>query len=341
MLFSLHQKWIIYLAVAICLSFLSRIVYADADGDSKVQTHRSKAYGVLQMDSQKQLESGLKTEAVQLADAQNEFETTGKIITIEPLLALRERYLLAKAEHKAARARLNQAMQGLKRQEELFKNGISSKRSLQELEAQKLSESASVDAADVRLAAIASEIRLNWGHKLSEWALAEAANNLKPFLQGQDYLLLVAYPANRNPPNELAIVQVSESGLRADARPATLIAKAQLADNSAQGESYFFRLRGEHYRTGMKLSVWTPVSAIANTGVIVPESALIWYMDQAYVFVKEGENKFVRRALSGFSAAPGGYFVREGLKPGEELVTSGAQMLLSEELRQQIPDEDQ
>jgi hypothetical protein len=35
-----------------------------------------------------------------------------------------------------------------------------------------------------------------------------------------------------------------------------------------------------------------------------------------------------------------GYFVSEGLKPDEELVIIGGQMLLSEEMRGQIPDED-
>jgi hypothetical protein len=38
--------------------------------------------------------------------------------------------------------------------------------------------------------------------------------------------------------------------------------------------------------------------------------------------------------------APEGYFIDKDLTAGEEIVITGGQMLLSEELRGQIPDED-
>jgi hypothetical protein len=63
-------------------------------------------------------------------------------------------------------------------------------------------------------------------------------------------------------------------------------------------------------------------------------------MDQALVYIKTGEDTFSRRTLAHYSATADGYFIPDALNPGEQVVTLGAQMLLSEELRGQIPKED-
>ena len=75
-------------------------------------------------------------------------------------------------------------------------------------------------------------------------------------------------------------------------------------------------------------------------GVIIPKSALIWYMDQAFVFLKTTEETFSRRTLDHYLASADGNFIADAIKPGEQVVTKGAQMLLSEDLRGQIPKED-
>jgi len=58
------------------------------------------------------------------------------------------------------------------------------------------------------------------------------------------------------------------------------------------------------------------------------------------VYLKTAEDTFSRRTLEHYSASADGYFIPDGIKPGEQIVTKGAQMLLSEELRGQIPSED-
>jgi hypothetical protein len=63
-------------------------------------------------------------------------------------------------------------------------------------------------------------------------------------------------------------------------------------------------------------------------------------MDQAFVYLKTEEDTFSRRTLDHYSPMAGGYFISDAIKPGEQIVTKGAQMLLSEELRGQIPSED-
>jgi len=72
----------------------------------------------------------------------------------------------------------------------------------------------------------------------------------------------------------------------------------------------------------------------------VPKSALLWYLDQAFVYVKSAAGKFSKRVINGYTATPEGYFVSDGLEAGEQVVVIGGQLLLSEELRGQLQDDD-
>jgi hypothetical protein len=292
------------------------------------------------IDSVAQTKSGLKTLLAESVQHQAEFEAMGKVISIQPLLALKERYLIAQAELGGAKARLKQSAQSLKRQQDLFRHGISAKRSLQEHEALGSADQAALDADHARLVAIANEARLLWGKTLAEWALSNKADRLNDFLTGGRHLLQITLPANKQLASEIDTITIEPSGQRSKARSATLISRATLVENAIQGESYFFQANGDGLGIGMKVTAWIPEPRWGETGVIVPESALVWYMDQVYVYIKTAKDRFTRRAITSFSAVPEGYFVKQGISAGEEVVSTGGQMLLSEELRGRVPDED-
>jgi hypothetical protein len=90
----------------------------------------------------------------------------------------------------------------------------------------------------------------------------------------------------------------------------------------------------------MSITAWLPSESDQQTGVIFPKSALIWSMDQAFVYLKIDDDKFTRRAVNNYAATTSGYFINHTLKPDEQIVTIGAEMLLSEELRSQMSDDD-
>jgi hypothetical protein len=315
---------------------------ASVDGDESIKSKMQRIGGqpTVVVDSKTQVISGLKTMLVQPALHHAEFGAIGKVIGIQPLLALRERYLVSQAELNGAKARLKQAGQSLKRQQELFRHGITAKRSLQEQEAQGLADQARVDADNARLMAIANEARLYWGRELAEWALSDKAGKLTAFLSGRQYLFQIALPANKQLSDEVDTIFIEPSGQRNKARPAVLISRSTQADNTMQGESYFFQVGGDGLSVGMKVLAWIPQPAQGQSGIIVPESALVWYMDQVYVYIKIAKDTFARRIVEEFLTSPEGCFIKDGIKAGEEVVTTGGQMLLSEELRGQIPDED-
>ncbi|MDA1343193.1 MAG: hypothetical protein O2966_04860 [Proteobacteria bacterium] len=80
----------------------------------------------------------------------------------------------------------------------------------------------------------------------------------------------------------------------------------------------------------MKATAWIPVPTLGRSGVAIPETAVIWYMDQVYVYIKAAKDTYTRRLIKAFLLTPDGYFVKDVVKVGEEVVITGGQ----------IPDED-
>jgi hypothetical protein len=79
----------------------------------------------------------------------------------------------------------------------------------------------------------------------------------------------------------------------------------------------------------------------ARPGVIVPRSAVARYLGKTWVYVQAGEARFARRELAAEEPDEGGWFVASGFAPADRVVVTGAQILLSEELRSRIPGDEE
>ncbi len=316
--------------------------FADDDDDKPAAKlpNNTVALGTVSLSAKAQTLSGLQTATLTPVSHHPEFTAYGKAVNIQPLVDLRHRYLLTLSERGGAAARFQQAEQNIKRQQDLYREGATSKHNLQIQQAQWQTDKAQVDVSSVQGKAILDEARLNWGKKLTEWALATGADPLSGFLSGQKRLLHITLPVNKQLASDIHSIDVEAAGNRSTASKAELISIAPQTDTTVQGESYFFETDGSRIRTGMRVVAWIPEQDEGRDGVIVPKSALVWYMDQAFVYIKTAAEQFGRRAIDQYSVTAGGYFVGSGLSAGEQLVVTGGQMLLSEELRGQIPDED-
>jgi hypothetical protein len=91
----------------------------------------------------------------------------------------------------------------------------------------------------------------------------------------------------------------------------------------------------------MRMDAWIPRPGEPSKGVEVPGAAVIWYANKLWVYVQRENGLFVRQPLNEYEETRDGWFVTEGVKPGERVVISGAQMLFSEEFRSAIPSEDE
>ena len=284
--------------------------------------------------------AGIETMTLESANYRSEIVAYGKAIATQAVLALHHQYLQNLTEYQRIAARFQQSEQAIKRQQELFQEGVSAKRNLQEQQAQWQSDKAQLNAIQLQIQSMKEEVQLSWGDKLSAWILSEQTKSLAPFISGQQVLLQITLPSNRQWLEKSgATIFVESSGARSKAQPAQIISDAPQTDAGNQGNSYFFQTRAGTIKAGMNLTAWLPEQH-QQLGVIVPKTALVWAMDQVFVFIKTDEETFNRRQLSDYTATNEGYFVTNTVRPGDEIVSTGAQMLLSEALRGQIPDDD-
>jgi hypothetical protein len=115
------------------------------------------------------------------------------------------------------------------------------------------------------------------------------------------------------------------------------------ADVDAKTQAQGFILRADQppfaLRPGMALTAWLELPQKPRAGFAIPRSAVLRHDGRAWVYVQEEEEKFVRKPVTLDTPLDGdkGWFVPEGggIKADDLLVTTGAQSLLSEELKAQ------
>lgn len=294
----------------------------------------------INLSESKQTQAGIQTLRPLLTHFQAELQTTATVVDLQSLLNLREQYLTALAEQQGATAAVNYAKQAMSRTEALYRNGVNSQRQLQGLQMQLSSDQARLNSNRYRLQSLNENLLSNWGDTLAAWAKSHDNPTIQAFINTRQALLLVTLPANQSLPEPVTQIAVDPNGNRQNAQIAQLISKAPYGSEISQGETYFFQTPRSRLRTGMRLSAWVTAPGTAQTGFNIPHTALIWHAGQAGIYLKIAPGQFIRQPLQHYFPNAQGYFVAEKLPENAEIVTTGAQLLLSQELRAIIPTED-
>jgi len=297
-------------------------------------------FTVLALGPEIQKRSGLRTERLEPVTFAPEIAAFGRVLDMQPLLAERSRYTAARAQADVSRATLSAAKAEYDRLAALHRaeGDIATKR-IQQAQAQWKEAQAELRRYESQAASVRDETRQQWGSVLTGWALDGPSPEFERLIKNEDALLLVTLPPERSLPPDTETVQVARNGVRADAVPASYVAPSPIADPIVQGETYFFRTDARGLRAGMRLDVWVNEPKSAALGVIVPQSAVVWALGQAWAYIQIDNTHFVRRPVSTDVQAPGGWFVKDTVKPGDHIVIAGAQMLYSEESRSQFQEE--
>ncbi|MBL6934848.1 MAG: hypothetical protein ISR48_05490 [Alphaproteobacteria bacterium] len=317
---------------------------AEADDDDDDDISRVEIIDgvpMVTLDPAAQKQSGiiiLEAEAVRHTP---EFSAFGRVLDIQPLLDLRARYDEARVDLEVAQAALAASKKEAKRLKQL--RGDISAKTLQQAVAARDKDRARTSGARRALRSISDMARRQWGGTLAQSALGGEggeSDGFEPFVTGRDKLILVTLPAGKTMPSGVDNVAVFRNGGPESPLGADFISPAPQTDPVVQGETYFFRASAESLRSGMVVDVRISSAADARQGIIVPHESVVWYSGGAWVYLRADEDHFVRRAVPTVEETSAGWFVADALKPGDELVLGGAQMLLSEEFRWQIRGDD-
>ncbi len=191
--------------------------------------------------------------------------------------------------------------------------------------------------------ALSENIRIHtelaWGRVLAAELLDEKSRFLESVARGREVLIQVTLPLSET------LEKGADAHLyrnRETSRPivAKYVSPAPRVDPAIQGETHFYRATTQQLRTGMAVDVAVIPSTEPLSGIFVPETAVIWRDGQAWIYVQTTAENFERMVLSTDYKAVGGWFTQRPDWAGMDVVVVGAQVLLSEEFRTHLGDDD-
>ncbi len=121
---------------------------------------------------------------------------------------------------------------------------------------------------------------------------------------------------------------VSAPALGAAERAARVLGPAPGVATGLQARAVLVALDADPLPVGTALLGRIEADAVAR-GVELPASAIVWQGADPFVFVARGAGAFERRAVHVTASHRPGVSIADGVAPGDPLVVSGAQQLLS------------
>ena len=299
-----------------------------------VRVFTENGESVVKLDLDTQEKSGIAVNSLKVISRQEELKAYGVVVELQPLVELRNSFATAQAQVEKAQASLEASRKEYERLKTLRENQNVSVKVFQAAEAAWRSDSASERSAEVALEAIRATVGQQWGAVIGKW-LFEGSGEFERLMQRQDVLLKITLPpatrltsAPRN-----ARVQTQEGKFRS----ANLLSPAPSTDQRIQGMSFFYvaQAPSADLLPGMNVFAYLP-NGSETKGIVVPATAVVFWQGKTWIYVQKDSDRFVRHEIPTDTPVDDGWFVTRGLSPNDRIVTRGAQLLLSEELRSQI-----
>jgi hypothetical protein len=260
---------------------------------------------------------GVRTEEVKAAEYAEETLGFGTVIP-------RETIAQATAELATAEAAEKQSRSALARTRRLSGTPGAMSADVEETNARQ----ASVDSAALVLAR--QRLSATFGQK-APWSNGANPALLQDLADGRAQLVRATFPLGTLSGEIPKTLRASRIGEAAAGKgwKMSLIWSAP-ADASVPGRSFFALLRGSDLGEGERITVSAPVGA-AQAGVVIPAEAAVIKDGKFWCYVEEKPGTFVRTAIDTGRPFENGYFVAEGVKRGDKVVTNAAAQLVAKE----------
>jgi hypothetical protein len=274
--------------------------------------------------------------SLEAVSGRQEVTAPAVVLSAQDLVSLRNAALAAQTRIAKAQASLAVSRQEYERLRKLYQdNQNASEKALQAAEGTFLSDQAEAQAAYQERELQAATAQQGWGNVVADW-VRDGSPFLQPIFNQSELLVQVTIPPDEasTAPHKIALDPPSGKRLQA-----TLVSAYPHVDPRVQGPSFLYDVPAHPgLAPGVNLVARIAVGPAAR-GVLVPESAVVWWQGRAWIYRQIGPNRYTRRAVSTETPLPNGYFVSKGFSPGDQVVLKGADWLLSEEFRYQAQPE--
>ncbi len=295
-----------------------------------------------------QQNSGIQTAKIASTSFSGEIKSFGTVVAIDGLIAAKAQFLTLQSNIQLAHAgslHNSQQYQRLKILNADDKNV--SDLALQESLTAVNADKANITAAELQLKNLQTSLQLQWGKELAKIALSDQlAPHLANLLNKNNVLVQVNLPLNTPAPPKNSTVAITPLTDVSQPIKAVYVSAATSSDTNGLGNTFFYSAPANLLRIGMRVNVEVESAASdASNGVIIPSSAVVWYAGKSWAYFKKSShdklvNQFVRKPVSTDTEIEAGWF-NQGVDADSEVVVSGAQLLLSEEFKYLIKNENE
>jgi hypothetical protein len=296
-----------------------------ADGEKK-EEHEDF---VVKLEKEKWKALGLEMAEPLKAELKPQRVAFGRVLDPVPLVVLDGELASADAALAASRAEFD-------RTQGLLKSGEGMSRKVAE------TAEAQFRGDEIKADGLRRRARLEWGAAFPAADAVKRRAFVEQLAGGESALVrveLLAGDALAEPPTG---ARISVLGRESETIESSVITPASDADPKTQAQGFILRVDKPAFalRPGMALTAWLELPQKVRAGFAVPRAAVLRHDGRAWVFVQEETERFVRKAVNIETPLDGqkGWFVSEesgGIKGDDLLVVTGAQTLLSEELKAQ------
>lgn len=269
----------------------------------------------LHLTKEQQASAGIVVAKAEPMELKPETKAFGRVLDAAPLATLL-------AEIQTAQSSLNATAKEFERLKSLGENA--SPRSLETAESVMKRDQAALESAQARLLA-------SWGKPFT--SRADLATLTRSLLAQEAALVRVDLPAGETLTSEPRAVRIAPLTGDASAREAELLGPAPTADPQAQGQAFLALIRDHAPPPGTTLAAWLVTDGAAQRGFRLPRTAVVQYESSLFVFVQTGDTVFERKRIEAAKSQRDGVFVTSGVAADDRVVMTGAQQLLSEELK--------
>lgn len=320
---------------------------------NRVNTKQGLA--TIQISPATQEQSDISTSILKSTTHQGGMSSYGNVIGIDSLIELRSRYLAAKAESQVISTSLAHNKIELVRLRELNLDDKNvSDKVLAIAQADTKADEAKMLAAESNAKNIADSMRQAWGNALTKLATEKNPSVLlQSLIDYKEVLVQITLPFDSAEPATNSNVLIAPTIASSQSAKAIYLSKSPNIAAVIQGKTYFYLANSNILRAGMQVKVSNLDSTSKLTGIVIPATAVIWYAGKPWVYRKTNDNQFDRLPINTDVEIDNGWFYHTGkngdkkgdlknsLNNGDQVVTSGAQLLLSEEFKAQITNENE
>ena len=290
-----------------------------------------------------QKNSQINTAQISSAAHQSSLTYYGTVASFDGLIEAKAKFTTAIAEAELARVGTQTNLQDLKRLKLLNDDNKNvSDRAVQVAESLVRADLAKIKNADSNVQTIKKTIQLQWGETLSALVTeTKLPAHLAALLTRKNALVQVSLPAGSSTPIAGSSIALQTNNSTSNIT-ALYVSPALQSDSISSGATYYFSAPADYLRAGMRVKSQAIIEDNHQAqGVVIPNNALVWYGGKPWVYVKQNAESFVRKPVNADNEVTGGWFNATGFKADDQVVVSGAQLLLSEEFKYQIKNENE